>query len=111
MEVNFSLEEEDISTKILIVQVDLMVCVTTSKTLLHSILAKAGPSIEAQFQPYYTTLTPIILPGGHTQARKILFAPWKLTTERWDSIRDKQVRSSIQLNIYIQFISVINNIC
>ena len=86
---------EDILTKILIIKVDLMVCVTTSKTLLNAVLFKAGQSIKALFDQQYNPPNPLLLDGGSTEARHILFAPWQLSAEQSDPTRDKQVYHSI----------------
>ncbi|CAF1185528.1 unnamed protein product [Rotaria sordida] len=66
------------------VQVDMMVCVTTSGTLLKSVLSRAGPSIESEYRKMQHSTDDIILGGGSTKARQIICAAWKLEVHTSD---------------------------
>ncbi len=69
----------------------MLVCVSTSKTLLNSVFKKAGQSIISEYKRQSTSRGPILLDGGHTEARKILFISWELEVERSNLIRAQQV--------------------
>ncbi|CAF3452342.1 unnamed protein product [Rotaria socialis] len=65
-----------ISGDITQIETDMIVCVTTSATLLRHVLTQAGSSIESQFLKVGNSTNDIILNGGSTKARHILFLPW-----------------------------------
>jgi hypothetical protein len=67
----------------------MIVCVTTSQTLLHNTLSKAGSSISTQYKQRSHLPHPIVLDGGQTSARKILFVPWELEVNK-DSVTEAQ---------------------
>jgi hypothetical protein len=76
-----------------------MVCVTTSVTLLNSVLAKAGESTISEYKRRSYSKEPVVLSGGLTLAKGILFVPWKLEVESSDSRRAQQVHHLILLKI------------
>ncbi|CAF0739301.1 unnamed protein product [Adineta ricciae] len=59
------------------IEVDVMICVMTSITLLKSVLMRAGPTVRAEYEKRYRTESFFFLDGGSTLAKKILFVPWK----------------------------------
>jgi hypothetical protein len=72
-----------------------MVCVTTSVTLLNSVLDRAGRSIELEFKQRYYPAHSLILDGGLTSARKILFINWELAVESSNIMKAQQVKNKI----------------
>ncbi len=74
-----------------------MVCVTTSVTLLNSVLDRAGRSIEFEFKQRYHPAHILILDGGLTSARKILFINWEFAVESSNIIKAQQVKNKILL--------------
>ncbi|UJR14273.1 hypothetical protein I4U23_001263 [Adineta vaga] len=80
------------------IQVDVMVCVSTSITLLRSILARAGAQVNAEYNQHSQTKSTFFLDGGLTSARKILFIPWKLEVQSSDAFRTQQSLSELVQN-------------
>jgi len=72
-----------------------MVCVSTSATLLNSVLIKAGRSIISQYDQQSHSQYPILLDGGLTSARKILFVKWKFAVELSNTMAAQQVKNCI----------------
>ncbi|CAM4861251.1 unnamed protein product [Rotaria socialis] len=72
-----------ISGDITQIETDMIVCVTTSATLLRHVLTQAGSSIESQFLKVGNSTNDIILNGGSTKARHILFLPWYQEVQAW----------------------------
>jgi len=70
-----------------------MVCVTTSATLLNSVLSKAGQSVASEYRQYAHQRKPVLLDGGFTLARKILFVPWELEIESSNTVKAQQVKN------------------
>jgi hypothetical protein len=81
-----------------------MVCVTTSRTLLNAVLSRAGPSIISQFKEQYRPGKSVLLDGGTTSARKILFVPWELKVELSNTINAEKVNNLILFIINKNFI-------
>jgi hypothetical protein len=73
----------------------MMICVSTSNNLRDSILRRAGPTIEAQYKDLYNSKDALLLDGGLTAARKILFVPWQTEIEETDTEETKKVNSSL----------------
>jgi hypothetical protein len=59
----------------------MMICISTSNNLRDSILHRAGPEIESQYQRSAKLDDALLLDGGSTRARKILFVPWQTEIE------------------------------
>ncbi|CAF0723972.1 unnamed protein product [Adineta steineri] len=59
-------------------QVDMMVCVTTSATLLSSVIAQAGSKVKSEYEERAKWDSTMLLDGGNTSARKIFFISWEL---------------------------------
>ncbi len=72
-----------------------MVCVTTSRTLLDAVLSRAGPSIISQYKEQYRSGKSVLLDGGATSARKILFVTWELEVESSNIINAQKVNNLI----------------
>jgi hypothetical protein len=70
-----------------------MVCVTTSVTLLSSVLSKAGQSVASEYRQHAHSRDSVLLDGGYTLARKILFVPWKLEIESSNTMKAQQVKN------------------
>jgi len=58
------------------VQVDLMICISTSYNLRDSILRQAGQSVIDQYKSHDDPQKALLTDGGLTSAKKILFLPW-----------------------------------
>jgi len=69
----------------------MVVCVTTSKTLLNIILDKAGSAIESEYKIKHRLNSNFVLDGGHIPVNKILFAPWELEVDKTNINRAQQV--------------------
>lgn len=95
------------------IKVDVIVCVTTSITLLNSILRKAGHSVRSEYERQSHSSNPILLDGGHIAARKILFIPWQQSVQRSTLTQDEKVHHLIPLNVnrILPFISVAVRFC
>jgi hypothetical protein len=76
-----------------------MVCVSTSITLLKSVLSRAGSSIKSEFNKLSQSENKILLDGGSTLARKILFVTWQLEVRSSDTIKAQKVIKLILLTI------------
>ncbi|CAF4131196.1 unnamed protein product [Rotaria sp. Silwood2] len=74
------------------VPIDMMVCVTTSITLLKNILYRAGSSIKSQYRERSYKTGDIILDGGLTKAQRILFVAW---TEEVETSNIAQAQQSL----------------
>lgn len=69
----------------------MVVCVTTSKTLLNIILDKAGSAIESEYRINRRLKSSFVLDGGNIPVKKILFSPWELEVDKADIHRAQQV--------------------
>ena len=54
-----------------------MICISTSQNLLDSVLHRAGQTVTHQYRTRSKPSDALLLEGGATKARKILFVPWK----------------------------------
>lgn len=73
----------------------MMVCVTTSVTLLDSVLRKAGPKTIAEYRQTPRSQNLIILDGGSTSAKNILFIAWELEVNSLNTQKAEQVTKEI----------------
>ena len=73
------------------VPVDLMVCIKTSNTLRESVLRRAGAQLTAQYKNNQQSNDAILLDGGATAAKKILFVPWKTDLQQNDLTKIQKV--------------------
>ena len=71
-----------ISGDITEIPVDMMIGISTSNNLRESILQRAGPDIQAQYKEKAKPNDALLVDGGSTKARKILFVPWQTEIER-----------------------------
>lgn len=55
----------------------MIVCVTTSATLMENILSRAGDAVTNEYINKSKSEHDIILNGGHTKAKWIVFVPWQ----------------------------------
>jgi hypothetical protein len=68
-----------------------MICVSTSNNLRESVLRRAGPKIESQYKDRFCSTDAILLDGGLTAARKILFVPWQTEIEEAETTNTQKV--------------------
>ncbi|CAF1221473.1 unnamed protein product [Adineta ricciae] len=64
------------------VQVDMMICISTSNNLRESVLRRAGPTVQKQYKERYCSDDALLVDGGLTKAEKILLVPWKTEIDR-----------------------------
>ncbi len=76
-------------------KVDIMVCISTSNNLRDSILGRAGPEIESQYKESAKPDDALILDGGSTRARKILFVPWQTEIQETETTRTQKSLSEL----------------
>lgn len=69
----------------------MMICISTSNNLRDSVLRCAGPSIESQYKSRYRPTDALLLDGGLTAARKILFVPWQTEIEEPEITKTQKV--------------------
>jgi hypothetical protein len=69
----------------------MMVCVSTSYTLLDSVLSQAGQSIKSQYKDKCRSKNIILLDGGDTSAKQILFIAWELRVGSSDQTKAQRV--------------------
>jgi hypothetical protein len=69
----------------------MMICISTSNNLRESVLRHAGPATESQFKDRYRPTDALLLDGGLTAARKILFVPWHTEIEITESNKTQKV--------------------
>ena len=69
----------------------MIVCVTTSVTLLNSVLKKAGHSVHKDFHQWSNSSDLTIFDGGNTRARRILFIPWHTSAKQSNPTQDEEV--------------------
>jgi hypothetical protein len=72
-------------------KVDMMICISTSHNLRDSILRRAGPEIESQYKKSSKPDDALLLDGGLTKARKILFVPWQTEVEEAEITKTQKV--------------------
>ncbi len=72
-------------------KIDLMICVSTSNNLRESVLRRAGPKIESQYKDRHHPGDALLLEGGLTAARRILFVPWQTEIEETETIKTQKV--------------------
>ena len=75
-----------------------MVCVTTSRTLLGSVLDRAGSSIRSQYERSRSKNF-VLTDGGRTSAKKILFVSWELEVRSPDTVKVQKVNKIVLLEI------------
>ncbi|CAF5182239.1 unnamed protein product, partial [Rotaria sp. Silwood1] len=75
--------------------VDMMICVSTSNNLRDSVLRRAGHKIESQYKERYHPTDALLLDGGLTAARKILFVPWQTEIEEAEIIKTQKSLSDL----------------
>jgi hypothetical protein len=71
----------------------MMICISTSNNLRDSILHRAGPTTESQYKDRYHSPDALLLDGGLTAARKILFVPWRTEIEGTETTETQKVNS------------------
>ncbi|CAF0869430.1 unnamed protein product [Rotaria sp. Silwood1] len=84
-----------ISGDITQIPVDMMICVSTSNNLRDSVLRRAGHKIESQYKERYHPTDALLLDGGLTAARKILFVPWQTEIEEAEIIKTQKSLSDL----------------
>ncbi|CAF3313561.1 unnamed protein product [Rotaria socialis] len=77
------------------IPVDMMICVSTSNNLRDSILRRAGIQIESQYKERYRPTDALLLDGGSTAARKILFVPWQTEVEQTETTKTQKSLSDL----------------
>ena len=74
----------------------MMICISTSNNLRDSILRRAGPEIESEYKKSSKPDDALLLDGGLTKARKILFVPWQTETSKTQKSLSKLVKWCIE---------------
>jgi hypothetical protein len=74
----------------------MMICICTSNNLRDSILHRAGPEIESQYKRSVKSDDALLLDGGSTKARKILFVPWQTETTKTQKSLSELVKWCIE---------------
>ncbi|CAF0967945.1 unnamed protein product [Rotaria sordida] len=77
------------------IPVDMMICVSTSNNLRDSVIRRAGHQIESQYKQRYHPTDALLLDGGLTAAKKILFVPWKTDIESRETIQTEKSLSDL----------------
>lgn len=62
----------------------MMVCISTSNNLRLNVLRCAGTTIENDYRRLHASNDTLLLDGGSTKAKKILFVPWETQIDQWD---------------------------
>jgi hypothetical protein len=62
-----------------------MICISTSNNLRDSVIRCAGAEIESQYKASVQPDKALILDGGKTKAKKILFVPWQTEIEETET--------------------------
>ena len=62
----------------------MMVCISTSNNLRLNVLHCAGPTIENEYRRLHASNDALLLDGGSTKAKKILFVPWETQIDQLD---------------------------
>ncbi len=75
--------------------VNMMICISTLNNLRDSILGRAGPEIESQYKESAKPDDALILDGGSTRARKILFVPWQTEIQETETTRTQKSLSEL----------------
>ena len=70
-----------------------MICISTSQNLRESVLHRAGNEISRSYEDRSQKNDALLLDGGLTSARKILFVPWETNINPKETISNKKVRS------------------
>lgn len=68
-----------------------MICISTSNNLRDSVLRRAGRKIADLYQESSRSNDALLLDGGSTSARKILFVPWETDIDTKETIENKKV--------------------
>lgn len=68
-----------------------MICVSTSNNLRENILRCAGQHIEMEYKRNNREKEALLLDGGLTAAKKILFVPWQTQIEQTETIKTQKV--------------------
>lgn len=76
----------------------MMICISTSNNLCESVLRRAGPKIQSDYKERYNQGDALLLDGGSTSARKILFVPWQTEIEEVETIKTQKVCSPFHIN-------------
>jgi hypothetical protein len=62
----------------IVLKVDMMICISALNNWRESVLRHAGPQIESGYKKLYSSSDEaLLLNGGFTKARKIIFVPWQ----------------------------------
>ena len=69
----------------------MMICVSTSNNLRESILRCAGTKISNEYKESCHSNDALLLNGGLTAARKILFVPWQTEVEQSETTKTQKV--------------------
>jgi hypothetical protein len=77
----------------------MMICISTSNNLRESVLRRAGQTIATQFNERYRPTDALLLDGGQTSAKKILFVPWQTEIEETGITKTQQVNLIFSIQI------------
>lgn len=69
-----------------------MICISTSNNLRECVLRRAGRQTIDSFEANSRPNDALILDGGSTAARKILFVPWETNVDTNETIQNQKVR-------------------
>lgn len=72
-----------------------MICISTSYNLRKNVLQRAGRSVQEQFESRYRPANALLLDGGSTAAKRILFVPWQTDLQEIESTTARQVKETI----------------
>lgn len=71
----------------------MMICISTSNNLRESVLRCAGHKTQSEYEDRYQPTDALLLDGGLTAARKILFVPWRTDIEETDKTKIQKVNT------------------
>ena len=69
----------------------MMICVSTSNNLRDTVLRCAGPKTESQYKNSACPTDALLVDGGLTAARKILFVPWLTEVDQTKTTKTQKV--------------------
>ena len=72
-----------------------MICISTSHKLCSNVLHHAGPATESQYKQCVNQNEALLINGGLTAARKILFLPWRTEIEETELTTIEKVNSFV----------------
>jgi hypothetical protein len=76
----------------------MMICISTSNSLRDNVLRRAGAKIESQYKERHRSNDALLLDGGLSAAKKILFVPWQTEIEQTEITKIQKVNSVIFFN-------------